>query len=299
METILSLKNLDKKYGKVHAVNNLSFDIQKGNVYGILGPNGSGKSTTLGIILNVVNRTSGEFSWFDGKLSTHEALKKVGAIIERPNFYPYMTAVQNLNLICKIKGVSSDKIDEKLKIVNLFERRDSKFRTYSLGMKQRLAIASALLNDPEILILDEPTNGLDPQGIHEIRQIIKKIATNGTTILLASHLLDEVEKVCSHVVVIRKGIKLYSGRVDEMTASNGLLELKVDVDEEKLIALLETHEAISKVTKEQETVIATLGKEITATEINKFLFEKGFVLSHLVKRKPSLEQQFLDLTNNN
>ena len=299
METILSLKNLDKKYGKVHAVNNLSFDIQKGNVYGILGPNGSGKSTTLGIILNVVNRTSGEFSWFNGKLSTHEALKKVGAIIERPNFYPYMTAVQNLNLICKIKGVSSDKIDEKLKIVNLFERRDSKFRTYSLGMKQRLAIASALLNDPEILILDEPTNGLDPQGIHEIRQIIKKIAANGTTILLASHLLDEVEKVCSHVVVIRKGIKLYSGRVDEMTASNGLLELKVDVNEEKLIALLETHEAISKVTKEQETVIATLGKEITATEINKFLFEKGFVLSHLVKRKPSLEQQFLDLTNNN
>ena len=299
METILSLKNLDKKYGKVHSVNNLSFDIQKGNVYGILGPNGSGKSTTLGIILNVVNRTSGEFSWFDGKLSTHEALKKVGAIIERPNFYPYMTAVQNLNLICKIKGVSSDKIDEKLKIVNLFERRVSKFRTYSLGMKQRLAIASALLNDPEILILDEPTNGLDPQGIHEIRQIIKKIAANGTTILLASHLLDEVEKVCSHVVVIRKGIKLYSGRVDEMTASNGLLELKVDVNEEKLIALLETHEAISKVTKEQETVIATLGKEITATEINKFLFEKGFVLSHLVKRKPSLEQQFLDLTNNN
>nr|WP_298993563.1 ATP-binding cassette domain-containing protein [uncultured Polaribacter sp.] len=299
METILSLKNLDKKYGKVHAVNNLSFDIQKGNVYGILGPNGSGKSTTLGIILNVVNRTSGEFSWFDGKLSTHEALKKVGAIIERPNFYPYMTAVQNLNLICKIKGVSSDKIDEKLKIVNLYERRDSKFRTYSLGMKQRLAIASALLNDPEILILDEPTNGLDPQGIHEIRQIIKKIAANGTTILLASHLLDEVEKVCSHVVVIRKGIKLYSGRVDEMTASNGLLELKVDVNEEKLIALLETHEAISKVTKEQETIIATLGKEITATEINKFLFEKGFVLSHLVKRKPSLEQQFLDLTNNN
>ena len=299
METILSLKNLDKKYGKVHAVNNLSFDIQKGNVYGILGPNGSGKSTTLGIILNVVNRTSGEFSWFNGKLSTHEALKKVGAIIERPNFYPYMTAVQNLNLICNIKGVSSDKIDEKLKIVNLFERRDSKFKTYSLGMKQRLAIASALLNDPEILILDEPTNGLDPQGIHEIRQIIKKIAANGTTILLASHLLDEVEKVCSHVVVIRKGIKLYSGRVDEMTASNGLLELKVDFNEEKLIELLETHEAISKVTKEQETVIATLGKEITATEINKFLFEKGFVLSHLVKRKPSLEQQFLDLTNNN
>ena len=301
METILSLKNLDKKYGPVHAVNNLSFDIQKGNVYGILGPNGSGKSTTLGIILNVVNRTSGEFSWFNGTSTTHDALKKVGAIIERPNFYPYMTASQNLKLICKIKGVSFDKIDEKLKIVNLYERRDSKFRTFSLGMKQRLAIASALLNDPEILILDEPTNGLDPQGIHEIRQIIKGIAKNGTTILLASHLLDEVEKVCSHVVVIRKGIKLYAGRVDELTASNGLFELKVDKSEEQLTALLENHEAISSVKKEEEeeVLIATLNKEMSASEMNAFLFENGITLSHLVKRKPSLEQQFLSLTNNN
>lgn len=299
METILSLKNLDKKYGKVHAVNNLSFDIQKGNVYGILGPNGSGKSTTLGIILNVVNRTSGEFSWFDGKLSTHEALKKVGAIIERPNFYPYMTAAQNLSLICRIKGISTEKIDEKLATVNLFDRRNSKFSSFSLGMKQRLAIASALLNDPEILILDEPTNGLDPQGIHEIREIIKKIAANGTTILLASHLLDEVEKVCSHVVVIRNGIKLYSGRVDEMTASKGLFELKVDTNEDNLIALLDAHEAILKVSKEHETIIATLNNDISAAEINKFLFDKGFVLSHLIKRKPSLEQQFLDLTKNN
>ena len=299
METILSLKNLDKKYGSVHAVNNLSFDIQKGNVYGILGPNGSGKSTTLGIILNVVNRTSGDFSWFDGSLTTHQALRKVGAIIERPNFYPYMTASQNLKLICKIKGITTDKIDEKLKTVNLYERRDSKFSTFSLGMKQRLAIASALLNDPEILILDEPTNGLDPQGIHEIREIIKEIAGKGTTILLASHLLDEVEKVCSHVVVIRNGVKLYSGRVDEMTASNGLFELKIEADEEKLIQLLKNHEAIDKVTKDHETFIATLHKEISASEINAFLFENGIVLSHLVKRKPSLEQQFLDLTSNN
>ena len=298
METILSLKNLDKKFGNVHAVNNLSFDIQKGNVYGILGPNGSGKSTTLGIILNVVNKTSGDFSWFDGKLSTHEALKKVGAIIERPNFYPYMTATQNLNLICKIKGTSIDKIDEKLKIINLYERRNSKFSTYSLGMKQRLAIASALLNDPEILILDEPTNGLDPQGIHEIRQIIKKIAANGTTILLASHLLDEVEKVCSHVVVIRNGIKLYSGRVDEMTASNGLFELKTASKQDELIRLLENHEFIAKISVEEDLITATLSNPMSASEINQFLFEKGIVLSHLVKRKPSLEQQFLDLTNN-
>jgi ABC-2 type transport system ATP-binding protein len=166
-------------------------------------------------------------------------------------------------------------------------------------MKQRLAIASALLNDPEILILDEPTNGLDPQGIHEIRQIIKKIAANGTTILLASHLLDEVEKVCSHVVVIRKGIKLYSGRVDEMTASNGFFEIKVETNEEKLLRLLEAHPTIGNVKKEGEFIIATLDETISATDFNTYLFENGIVLSHLVKRKPSLEQQFLDLTNNN
>ena len=299
METILSLKNLDKKYGSVHAVNNLSFDIKKGNIYGILGPNGSGKSTTLGIILNVVNKSSGNFSWFNGTLSTHEALKKVGAIIERPNFYPYMTAVQNLKLICKIKEISAEIIDEKLKTVNLYERKNSKFSTFSLGMKQRLAIASALLNNPEILILDEPTNGLDPQGIHEIRQIITEIASKGTTILLASHLLDEVEKICSHVIVIRNGIKLYSGSVDEMTASKGFLELKIEKDEEKLLAALELHPSVQKVVKNQEIIIATLKDDTSATEMNTFLFEKGLFLSHLVKRKPSLEQQFLDLTNNN
>ena len=298
LETILSINNLNKKFGVIHAVNNLSFDIEKGNVYGILGPNGSGKSTTLGIILNVVNKNSGDFSWFNGKLSTHQALKKVGAIIERPNFYPYMTAVQNLELVCKIKEVPNTNIEEKLKKVNLFERRNSKFSTFSLGMKQRLAIASALLNNPEILILDEPTNGLDPQGIHEIRQIIKDIAATGTTILLASHLLDEVEKVCTHVVVIRKGVKLYAGRVDEMTASHGLFELKVEENSEKLIALLSTFEGIATTKFDEDKIIATLNKPVSASKINSFLFKNGIVLSHLVKRKPSLEQQFLTLTNN-
>jgi len=299
LETILSLKNLDKKFGRVHAVNNLSFEIQKGNVYGILGPNGSGKSTTLGIILNVVNKTSGEFSWFDGNLSTHQALKKVGAIIERPNFYPYMTAIQNLSLICKIKDISTEKIEEKLKIVNLFERRNSKFKTYSLGMKQRLAIASALLNNPEILILDEPTNGLDPQGIHEIREIIQKIAKNGTTILLASHLLDEVEKVCSHVVVIRDGVKLYSGRVDKMSVSHGLFELNTNEPKNKLISILNNNSHIGSVKEEGDYIIAYLTEEMEASEINNYLFKNGITVSHLVKRKPSLEEQFLDLTNNN
>lgn len=299
METILSLHKINKKYGQVHAVNNLSFDIKKGNIYGILGPNGSGKSTTLGIILNVVNKTSGEFSWFNGNASMHEALKKVGAIIERPNFYPYMTAIQNLKLICKIKGISTEKIEEKLKTVNLYDKKDSKFSTFSLGMKQRLAIASAILNDPEVLILDEPTNGLDPQGIHEIREIIKSISAIGTTILLASHLLDEVEKICSHVIVIREGKKLYSGKVNEMSASHGVFELQVESDQEKVILIVEKHPAIDKVSKDHKTIIATLNKEMSASKMNKYLFDNGFIVSHLVKRKPSLEEQFLDLTNNN
>lgn len=296
METILTLNNLTKKFGTLTAVNNLSFTIKKGNVYGILGPNGSGKSTTLGMVLNVVNKTSGDFHWFDGSESTHEALKKVGAIIEHPNFYPYMTAAQNLALVCKIKGVDEVKIEEKLEIVNLIDRKDSKFRTFSLGMKQRLAIASALLNDPEILILDEPTNGLDPQGIHQIREIIKKIAGLGTTILLASHLLDEVEKVCSHVVIIRKGVMLYTGRVDEMNASFGFFELKAE-ETAKLQQLLSEHPSISKVTLNEGLVTAILDEPMDAEEINSYLFSKGVVLSYLVKRKESLEEQFLQLTN--
>ena len=297
METILTVNHLTKKFGYLTAVKDLSFSIEKGNVYGILGPNGSGKSTTLGIVLNVVNRTAGDFSWFGGTISTHVALKKVGAIIERPNFYPYMTAIQNLKLVCKIKEVPQDKIEEKLEMVGLLERKNSKFSTYSLGMKQRLAIASALLNDPEILILDEPTNGLDPQGIHQIREIIKKIASQGTTILLASHLLDEVEKVCSHVIILRKGEKLYSGPVDEMLTSYGFFELRA-IDEKVLVTFLSKHASFGPIKQENGLITAILKEEMKATTLNEDLFNNGIVLSHLVKRKESLEEQFLNLTNN-
>lgn len=297
MPTILTVTNLTKKFGYLTAVKDLSFTIEKGNVYGILGPNGSGKSTTLGIVLNVVNKTQGKFSWFDGNVSTHNALKKVGAIIERPNFYPYMSALQNLKLVCKIKGVSEDKIEEKLELVGLLERKNSKFQTYSLGMKQRLAIASALLNDPEILILDEPTNGLDPQGIHQIREIIKTIAAKGTTILLASHLLDEVEKVCSHVVILRKGEKLYSGTVDGMLASFGFFELKTE-QADGLLAYLKTNPIFGNIKIENSLITAFLKEEMKAEVLNKILYEKGIYLSHLVKRKESLEEQFLTLTKN-
>ncbi len=298
MNTILTLENLSKKFGSLTAVNNLSFSIEKGNVYGILGPNGSGKSTTLGIVLNVVNKTSGDFRWFGGTVTTHDALRKVGAIIEHPNFYPYMTAVQNLELVCKIKEVPSEKIEEKLELVGLLERKNSKFSTFSLGMKQRLAIASALLNDPEILILDEPTNGLDPQGIHQIREIIRKIASQGTTILLASHLLDEVEKVCSHVVILRKGVSLYSGSVDGMNASHGFLTLQ-SKDLTALENAMDGHPSFGKMKREGDSLIVYLNSPMDASEVNRFLFEKGISVSHLVKRKESLEEQFLELTKQN
>tara|TARA_B110000003_G_scaffold275499_1_gene318313 strand:+ start:1376 stop:2272 length:897 start_codon:yes stop_codon:yes gene_type:complete len=295
LQTVLTLNNLSKKFGSLTAVDALTLKINKGFVYGILGPNGSGKSTTLGMLLNIVNKTDGNYHWFDGTGTTHQALKKVGAIIERPNFYPYMSAGQNLDLVCKIKNVSNHKINEKLKIVGLLDRKDYKFSTFSLGMKQRLAIASALLNDPEILILDEPTNGLDPQGIHQIREIIKKIAANGTTILLASHLLDEVEKVCTHVVILRKGKSLYSGSVEKMFASHGFFTLQSD-DLNLLRTVLEGHTSIGDIRIEGIQLVAYLKEPLNGAELNKILFENGINLSYLVHRKESLEEQFLELT---
>lgn len=295
METILTLKNLSKRYGPIQAVNNLSLTIEKGHVYGILGPNGSGKSTTLGMVLNVVNKTSGDYFWFDGSVPTHQALKKVGAIIERPNFYPYMSARENLELVCRIKEVPFDKITEKLQLVGLIEREESLFSTFSLGMKQRLAIASALLNDPEILILDEPTNGLDPQGIHQIRDIVKTIASQGTTILLASHLLDEVEKVCSHVVILQKGIMLYSGRVDEINRPTGYFELD-GFDRAALRKVLETHPDIEAIEEDKGKLMAHFKRPVAAEDLNRFFFERQIVLSHLVKRQRTLEEQFLSIT---
>lgn len=297
METILKLNELTKKFGSLTAVDHLTFNIQKGHVYGILGPNGSGKSTTLGMVLNVVNPSSGSFEWFEGELNTHNALKKVGAIIESPNFYPSMSAEDNLKLVCKIKGVDYSRIDKVLEIVNLHDRKKSHFKSYSLGMKQRLAIASALLNDPEILILDEPTNGLDPQGIHQIREIIKKIAADGMTILLASHLLDEVEKVCSHVIVIRNGKKLYAGPVDELNATHGFFELNSESLDE-LKSFLDAHSAIESYDVEENSMIkAILSQPYEAKSLNKECFDNGILLTHLVKRKETLEEQFLKLTN--
>ena len=297
MKTILNVTNLTKTFGRLTAVDALSFNINKGNVYGILGPNGSGKSTTLGMILNVVNPTSGAFSWFEGTENTHQALKRVGAIIERPNFYPYMTAAQNLRLDCRIKEVPKAKIEEKLALVDLLDRKNDTFKTFSLGMKQRLAIASALLNDPEILILDEPTNGLDPQGIAQVRDIIQKIATQGTTILLASHLLDEVEKVCSHVLVLQKGKQIYFGKVNELTKDHGYFELNA-TDMEALQSALDSLSFIENSALKGAFIIAHPNTTLSAAELSKALTAKGIIVTHLAQKHKSLEEQFLTLTQN-
>ncbi len=293
MEKILSIENLDKRYGKIHAVNNLSFDIEKGTIFGILGPNGSGKTTTLGIILSVIAADSGTFSWF-GEPPSKESRKRIGAILEHPIFYPYLSAYRNLQIICDIKGVSYTEIESVLEVVELIHRKDSKFKTFSYGMKQRLAIAAALLGHPDVLIFDEPTNGLDPKGISEIRELILRIAKDGTTIMLASHLLDEVQKTCSHVLVLKNGQKLFDGAVDKVLASSDMLEIAAE-DNKELQNVLSGFDGIIEIKEEPGLLLARLNEGLLPFDVNSFCISKGLVLTHISMRKKSLEKQFLEL----
>jgi len=293
MSKVLEIVNLTKKYGKLTAVDNLSFSIEKGKIYGLLGPNGSGKSTTLGIILEVVNKTSGKVIWFENQISAREGLKKTGAIIERPNFYPYLSAWQNLELVCMIKEIPTVNINEKLKLVNLFDRKDDLFKNFSLGMKQRLAIASSLLNEPDLLILDEPTNGLDPKGIREIREVIKLVASRGKTIILASHLLDEVEKVCDHVIVLEDGKKIYDGEVTELINHKTWWEVDIEKPDEVLFNLSHNPN-ITSIRKEKN--LLRIYTNLSGKELNKLLINKGFYANQIYIKKASLEKVFIDIT---
>ena len=296
MKTILTLNNLTKRFGPLTAVDNLSFKIEKGNVYGILGPNGSGKSTTLGMVLNVVNKTSGDFFWFDGNESTHNALKKVGAIIERPNFYPYMTAKQNLNLVCKIKNVKNAKIEEKLALVGLLDRKNSKFRTFSLGMKQRLAIASALLNDPEILILDEPTAGVDIELRYMLWDFLKKINEKGKTVLLTTHYIEEAEQLCDRIAIIDNGKIIIDDTTENLTEKNGESQLVIECDNlNKDINLDDINFNID----EDKIIIKTDSPNRSLPLIMEKLNNSKVVISNIEIKKNTLEQVFLKLTKNN
>jgi ABC-2 type transport system ATP-binding protein len=298
MSVVLEVTNLSKRFGRLQAVNSISFSVEKGNVYGLLGPNGSGKSTTLGILLSTINPTEGNWSWFGNSGTSSDDLKRIGAIIEHPNFYTYLSAEKNLRIVCEIKDAPYSRIEPVLKLVGLFERRKDRFSSFSLGMKQRLAIASAMLNEPEVLILDEPTNGLDPEGIIQIREIIKTIANQGTTIILASHLLDEVEKVCSHVIILKKGISLYCGSVAGITAKNGYFVLE-STNLNSLKTELELTGDFSEIKEDSGKIIAYMKSDVNASDLNKKLMDKGVYLSHLSKERESLEEQFLDLVKQN
>lgn len=292
METVLSINKLTKTFGKLCAVNNLDMEVKRGQVFGLLGPNGSGKTTTLGMLMGVVNPTSGSFSWF-GEQPTHLTRKKIGAVLEHPIFYPYLSGQKNLELNAMIKGADPNNIPKVLELVELATRKDDKYKTYSLGMKQRLAIASALVSNPIILILDEPTNGLDPMGIAEIREIIKKIAADGKTIILASHLLDEVQKVCSHFAVLKRGTLMHCGPVDDVGKGEEVVEVQAYHDD--LSVLLQEFVGSASIKKENGVFQVMMKDGFHSQDMNRFLFAKGIVVSHLTTKKKTLEKQFLEI----
>ncbi|MBP9104839.1 MAG: ABC transporter ATP-binding protein [Chitinophagaceae bacterium] len=303
MSVVLSLKNIKKNYGSLKALDDISFDVPKGSVFGILGPNGSGKTTMLGIVMDILKATSGNFYWNGEQGSSSETRKQIGTLLETPNFYHYLSAEKNLKIAAAIKGRSYDEIPVVLKKVNLLERKDSKFSTYSLGMKQRLAIASTLLGSPDILVFDEPTNGLDPAGIAEIRELMKDLNRQGKTIIMASHILDEVEKVCTHVAIIQKGVLKTVGTVQEVLnaapTDNKVATLEIEVSADNIAGLEEVLQqlpGILSVSNTGSSLIIESAETLSSSSINKYCFEKGIVLSQLALKKKTLEKRFLEIT---
>ncbi len=295
MNTVLSLKGISKRYGRIQALNNVSFDVPPGCVFGILGPNGSGKTTLLGIILDILKPTAGSFELM-GQPPSADVRKGIGTLLETPNFFHYLSGERNLRINASIKGKGYGDIDAVLEKVNLHQRKKSKFSTYSLGMKQRLAIAAALLGNPDVLIFDEPTNGLDPVGIAEIRELIKKLASEGKTIIMASHLLDEVEKVCTHVAILKKGELLAAGHVDEVLVNEDIVEVSAS-DLNRLEQLLKNMNGFSGIQRHDNNVqlFYPMGTA-KLDEVNQYCFNNGVVLNHLQLKKKSLESKFFELT---
>lgn len=295
--SILTVDRLFKNYGRIQALKDVSFSVPRGAVFGILGPNGSGKTTLLGIIMDVLKASAGSYKLFD-ETPGPQHRRQIGTLLETPNFYHYLDAVQNLKIAAAIKQHGAADIDQVLKLVNLDQRKFSKFSTYSLGMKQRLAIASCLLGNPEVLVFDEPTNGLDPVGIAETRELIQKLNAEGKTIIMASHLLDEVEKVCTHVAILQKGTLIAHGHVDEILVTEDIVETGAADIQQLLQVLQQFPGALNTKLNNQHVELAFTANTAALEQVNRFCFEKGITLNHLRLRKKSLESKFFELTQN-
>jgi ABC-2 type transport system ATP-binding protein len=296
MMNILTVENLAKNYGHIKALKGISFSVPEGAVFGILGPNGSGKTTLLGIIMSILKPTAGGYKLFDEE-PTDAHRKQIGTLLETPNFYHYLSAVRNLRISAAIKGRGENDIDNVLELVNLTQRKNSPFSTYSLGMKQRLAIASALLGNPDVLVFDEPTNGLDPVGIAEIRSLIKKLSQQGKTIIMASHMLDEVEKVCSHVAILKQGNLVASGHVNDIFIHEDIVEVSAANLDQLDTVLGNMSGFVRKLRDNGSIELFYAHGEARLDAINEYCFSNGVTLNHLQMKKRSLESKFFELTN--
>ena len=296
--TIIETTRLTKRYGRrTLAVDEISFRVERGQVFGFLGPNGSGKTTTIGMLLDIINPTSGDIRLFGeyGRDELHIARRRIGATLETPNFYPYLSGYDNLRVVARIKEIPESRIDAALSAVGLADRQKDQFRKYSLGMKQRLAIAGAMMGDPELVILDEPANGLDPEGMREIRDIIRGLASDGRTIFLSSHLLNEVERTCTHVAIIKQGRIVHQGSIAELTARHALALIR-GPDGAALLDGARAYPAAIQVHKEGDDVLVELRDDDLAG-LNQFLASRGIYLSYLAPRNVSLEDVFMELTS--
>jgi len=296
-DVVVRTEHLTKHYGKLVAVDDLNLEVHRGEVFGFLGPNGAGKSTTMSMILGLIAPTSGNIEVFGLSVKSNLAdiLGRTGAVMENPGFYPYLSGWDNLGVFARIsRQGTDDRLKEVLKLVDLTDRAKDKFSGYSQGMKQRLAIACALLHDPEFIIFDEPASGLDPAGIKEIRELIIKLGREGKTIFLNSHLLHEVEQVCDRVAIIKKGKVIASGAPDDLIKHGDTLQIRV-TDIDKAVALLSEEDWVSSITREGDLLILKAPTE-RATDISALLAKNGVFISEIKARDESLESIFLELT---